>query len=53
MNYQFLPSEGGENVNTSGPSLSISKDTEVSFKESYKMSNDFVLHYAEDLDLSF
>ncbi|RMC17230.1 hypothetical protein DUI87_05808 [Hirundo rustica rustica] len=28
VNYQFLPSEGGENSNISGPSLLISKDTE-------------------------
>uniref|UniRef100_A0A803V5S8 NBAS subunit of NRZ tethering complex n=1 Tax=Ficedula albicollis TaxID=59894 RepID=A0A803V5S8_FICAL len=28
VNYQFLPSEGGENSNISGPSLSISKETE-------------------------
>uniref|UniRef100_A0A8C3XXK9 NBAS subunit of NRZ tethering complex n=1 Tax=Catharus ustulatus TaxID=91951 RepID=A0A8C3XXK9_CATUS len=28
VNYQFLPSEGGENSNISGPPLSISKDTE-------------------------
>uniref|UniRef100_A0A8C3M9W1 NBAS subunit of NRZ tethering complex n=1 Tax=Geospiza parvula TaxID=87175 RepID=A0A8C3M9W1_GEOPR len=31
VNYQFLPSEGGENSSISGPSLLISKDTEVSF----------------------
>ncbi|XP_061316824.1 NBAS subunit of NRZ tethering complex isoform X3 [Pezoporus flaviventris] len=28
VNYQFFPSEGGENVNISGPSSLISKDTE-------------------------
>uniref|UniRef100_A0A674GM37 NBAS subunit of NRZ tethering complex n=1 Tax=Taeniopygia guttata TaxID=59729 RepID=A0A674GM37_TAEGU len=28
VNYQFLPSEGGENSSISGPSLLISKDTE-------------------------
>ncbi|KAM9563343.1 NBAS subunit of NRZ tethering complex isoform 2-T2 [Guaruba guarouba] len=28
VNYQFFPSEGGENVNNSGPSSLISKDTE-------------------------
>uniref|UniRef100_A0A669QNV6 NBAS subunit of NRZ tethering complex n=1 Tax=Phasianus colchicus TaxID=9054 RepID=A0A669QNV6_PHACC len=28
VNYQLLPSEGGENVNTSGPSSLMSKDTE-------------------------
>ncbi|XP_041277115.1 neuroblastoma-amplified sequence [Onychostruthus taczanowskii] len=28
VNYQFLPSEGGENSSTSGPSLLISKDAE-------------------------
>ncbi|XP_041888889.1 neuroblastoma-amplified sequence isoform X3 [Corvus kubaryi] len=28
VNYQFLPTEGGENVNISGPSSLISKDTE-------------------------
>nr|XP_013810514.1 PREDICTED: neuroblastoma-amplified sequence isoform X2 [Apteryx mantelli mantelli] len=28
VNYQLLPSEGGENINISGPSSLISKDTE-------------------------
>ncbi|XP_064506623.1 NBAS subunit of NRZ tethering complex isoform X2 [Pseudopipra pipra] len=28
VNYQFLPSEGGENASVSGPSLLMSKDTE-------------------------
>ncbi|KAF4801091.1 Neuroblastoma-amplified sequence [Turdus rufiventris] len=28
VNHQFLPSEGGENSSISGPSMSISKDTE-------------------------
>uniref|UniRef100_A0A8D2MV11 NBAS subunit of NRZ tethering complex n=1 Tax=Zonotrichia albicollis TaxID=44394 RepID=A0A8D2MV11_ZONAL len=28
VNYQFLPSEGGENSSISGPSLLVSKDTE-------------------------
>ncbi|NXY05652.1 NBAS protein, partial [Pteruthius melanotis] len=42
VNYQFLPSEGGENVNISGPSLLFSKDTEDETNVSSGQSTDLL-----------
>uniref|UniRef100_A0A8B9IYF2 NBAS subunit of NRZ tethering complex n=1 Tax=Amazona collaria TaxID=241587 RepID=A0A8B9IYF2_9PSIT len=42
VNYQFFPSEGGENVNTSGPSSLISKDTEDETNVSSSQSADLL-----------
>lgn len=53
MNYQFLPSEGPENANISGPSLLISKDREVSFNVNFKSNNEFVLLYSKELNFEF
>ncbi|XP_031466852.1 neuroblastoma-amplified sequence [Phasianus colchicus] len=42
VNYQLLPSEGGENVNTSGPSSLMSKDTEDDTNISASQSADLL-----------
>ncbi|KAK4823567.1 hypothetical protein QYF61_003571 [Mycteria americana] len=42
VNYQFLPSEGGENINISGPSSLISKDTEDETNVSSSQSADLL-----------
>ncbi|NXA37259.1 NBAS protein, partial [Eudromia elegans] len=44
VNYQFLPSEGGENINISAPSSLISKDTEDESTVSSRPSAD-LLHW--------
>ncbi|XP_074905217.1 NBAS subunit of NRZ tethering complex isoform X3 [Buteo buteo] len=45
VNYQLLPSEGGENINISGPSSLISKDTEADPKELIQMVTKHVSQY--------
>ncbi|KAJ7412687.1 Neuroblastoma-amplified sequence [Pitangus sulphuratus] len=42
VNYQFLPSEGGENASISGPSLLMSKDTEDETHVSSSQSADLL-----------